>query len=68
MKFYTFAALCAVILVSVIILSACSQPETQPTPFTTGEAVQPVQGCLQLRKEVEEYNAKHPQTQKVADC
>lgn len=69
MKRYAVASLCALILVSIIVLSGCGQPEIQqPTPFTTGEAIQPVKGCVMLRQEVQEYNAKHPQTPKVADC
>jgi hypothetical protein len=69
MKLFAISALCALILISIIVLSGCAQSIIPtPTPFTTGEEVQPVKGCLMLREEVEKYNAKHPQSPKKADC
>lgn len=68
MKLYTFAALLCVILVSSLILSACSTSEpTAPTQFETGKTVPPLQGCFDLRNAVEKYNNQNG-TKMEADC
>jgi hypothetical protein len=69
MKLYTFAALICVIAVSTLILTSCTtEVMVTPTPFKTGKTVQPLQGCLDLRKSVEEHNKQNPNDKLEADC
>lgn len=69
MKLFVFAALVCCVAISTIVLSSCAPSSlSQPTPFITGEAVRPVSGCMDLRKEVDEWNKKNPSSTKKADC
>ncbi len=59
----------ALLIASTILLASCSsQPPKAPTPFVVGEKKVIVSGCEKLRKEVIEWNKKHPNNEKVADC
>lgn len=56
------------LIVSVLLLTACSPKPKDPTPFVAGEKKAVVYGCEKLKKEVEEWNKKNPDNKKVADC
>lgn len=56
--------------ITLALLAGCvTAPQKAPTPFNveTSFSIAPVAGCVQLRKEVEEYNKNHTD-KKVADC
>mgnify|MGYP006929042277 CR=1 FL=1 len=69
MKLYTFAALLSFVALSAIFLTSCaSDVLAPPTPFKAGREVAPLQGCVELRKSVEEHNKQNPTNKLEANC
>ena len=58
----------SIILALLLIGCASTTKSTKPTPFVAGEEVQTTLGCQMLQEEVKEWNAKHPDKLKKADC
>jgi len=61
--------LSAVVIICGLLLSSCKSTKSTPTPFkvSTKKIIAP--GCVQLHKDVEEWNNQHPDKEpRIADC
>jgi len=58
-----------IILLALSVVSCSATKRKQPTPFVVSDKVIKLKGCVDLQKEVKEWNKNHPdQKPKKADC
>lgn len=56
-----------ILFLVLLLVSGCNQEPAQPGKFEPKGEIGVPEGCLDLRKEVEEYNKTH-QVKRKADC